>query len=174
MIQRLCSLKVARASVQRLKTKLRPMLRRGRGCNLGRVAQSLTRVLRGWVAYYKLAEVKASFEELDGWLRRKLRCIMWRQWKRHRTQFRELCRRGLDRERAARSAFNGRGPWWNAGASHMNHAVPTAELRQLGLLSLLDEYRLLPPPREPPYTEPYVRWRGIWGGATRPGYPIAR
>ena len=136
-------LRVAPASVQRLKTKLRPMLRRGRGRNLGRVAQSLTRVLRGWVAYYKLAEVKASFEELDGWLRRKLRCILWRQWKRRRTQFEELCRRGLDRERAARSAFNGRGPWWNAGASHMNHAVPTAELRQLGLLSLLDEYRRL-------------------------------
>ena len=136
-------LRVAPQSVQRLKGKLRPMLRRGRGRNLGRVVTSLTRVLRGWVAYYKLAEVKTSFEKLDQWLRRKLRCILWRQWKRHRTQFKELCRRGLDQERARRSAWNGRGPWWNAGASHMNHAVPTSELRGLGLLSLMDEYRRL-------------------------------
>jgi RNA-directed DNA polymerase len=136
-------LKVAPQSVHRLKAKLRPMLRRGRGCNLGRVAESLTRVLRGWVAYYKLAEVKASFEQLDQWLRRKLRCILWRQWKRHRTQFRELCRRGLDPERARQSAWNGRGPWWNAGARHMNHAVPTSALRGLGLISLMDEHRRL-------------------------------
>ena len=136
-------LKVAPQSVKRLKTKLRPMLRRGRGRNLGRVVQSLTRVLRGWVAYYQLAEVKASFEQLDQWLRRKLRCILWRQWKRHRTQFKELCRRGLDHERARRSAWNGRGPWYNAGAGHMNHAVPTSELRGLGLISLMEEYRRL-------------------------------
>ena len=87
--------------------------------------------------------VKGVFEELDGWIRRKLRCILWRQWKRHRTQFKELCRRGLDHERARRSAWNGRGPWWNAGASHMNHAVPTSALRGLGLLSLMDEHRRL-------------------------------
>jgi RNA-directed DNA polymerase len=137
-------LRIAPQSVKRLKAKLRPLLRRGRGCNLGRVAESLTRVLRGWVAYYKLAEVKASFEQLDQWLRRKLRCILWRQWKRHRTQFKELRRRGLDHERAQRSAWNGRGPWYNAGASHMNRAVPTSELRGLGLISLLEEHRRLP------------------------------
>ena len=142
-VHRQPKLKVAPQSMKRLKAKLRPMLRRGRGRNLGRVVESLTRVLRGWVAYYKLAEVKASFEELDQWLRRKLRCILWRQWKRHRTQFKELCRRGLDHERARRSAWNGRGPWYNAGASHMNRAVPTSELRGLGLISLMEEYRRL-------------------------------
>jgi RNA-directed DNA polymerase len=142
-VHRRPKLKVAPQSEKRLKAKLRPMLRRGRGQNLGHVVQSLTRVLRGWVAYYKLAEVKASFERLDQWLRRKLRCILWRQWKRHRTQFKELCRRGLDHERARRSAWNGRGPWYNAGASHMNRAVPTSELRGLGLVSLTEEYRRL-------------------------------
>jgi len=139
-VHRQPKLKVALHSVHRLKAKLRPMLRRGRGQNLSRIVESLTRVLRGWVAYYKLAEVKASFEQLDQWIRRKLRCILWRQWKRHRTQFKELCRRGLDHEQARKSAWNGRGPWWNAGARHMNHAVPTSELRGLGLISLLEEH----------------------------------
>ena len=136
-------LKVAPQSVKRLKAKLRPTLRRGRGQSLGRVVESLIPVLRGWVAYYKLAEVKASFERLDQWLRRKLRCILWRQWKRRRIQFKELCRRGLDHERARRSAWNGRGPWYNAAASHMNQAVPISELRGLGLISLMEEHRRL-------------------------------
>ena len=136
-------LRVASQSVARLKAKLRPILRAGRGRSVGRVCRELSRVVRGWVAYYRLAEVKAPFEQLDQWIRRKLRCILWRQWKRPRTRFRELCRRGLDPERARRSAGNGRGPWWNAGSSHMNSAVPTRYLRALALPSLLDEHRRL-------------------------------
>ena len=66
-----------------------------------------------------------------------------REWKRPRTRVHELRRRGLDETRARASAYNGRGPWWNAGASHMHAAVPTALLRQLGLLSLLEQYQRL-------------------------------
>lgn len=87
--------------------------------------------------------VKASFEMLDQWIRRKLRCILWRQWKRPRTRLNELARRGLDRERACVSAYNGRGPWYNAGAGHMNHAVPNRTLRAMGCISLLQEHRRL-------------------------------
>jgi RNA-directed DNA polymerase len=136
-------LKVSQQSVKRLKDKLRPMLRAGRGRSLARVCRELGAVLRGWVAYYRLSDVKAAFEALDEWLRRKLRCIVWRQWRRARTCFKELCRAGLDQKRAAASAYNGRGPWWNAGASHMNQALPTRTLRDAGLISLLEEYRRL-------------------------------
>ena len=142
-VHRQPKLKVSPQSVQRLKAKLRPILRAGRGRSLARVCKELGVVLRGWVAYFKLSEVKASFEALDEWLRRKLRCIIWRQWKRRRTCFAELCRAGLDRARAATSAYNGRGPWWNAGASHMNQAIPTKALRALGLVSLIEEHRRL-------------------------------
>ena len=69
----------------------------------------LSRVLRGWVAHYRLAEVRGLFEELDGWLRRKLRRVVWKQWKRPRTRFRELVARGVDPERARASVSNGRG-----------------------------------------------------------------
>jgi len=136
-------LRVAPQSVKRLKAKLRPMLRRGRGRNLGSTIRDLGPVLRGWAAYFRLAETKGSFEELDQWVRRKLRCILWRQWKRPRTRFKELRRLGLDETRARASAGNGQGPWWNAGASHMNAAVPTGVLRRWGLISLLDEHRRL-------------------------------
>jgi RNA-directed DNA polymerase len=140
---RAARLRVSPAAVKRLKTKLRGMLRQGRGRRLADVVVDLNLATRGWVVYFRLAEVKASFEDLDKWLRRKLRCVVWRQWKRPRTRLHELRRRGLDETRARTSAFNGRGPWWNAGASHMHAAVPTAVLRQLGLLSLLDEHQRL-------------------------------
>lgn len=132
-------LKVAGASVERLKGNLKEELRRGRGRNLGRlIEEKLTPKLRGWANYFKLAEVKGVFEELDGWLRRKLRCLLWRQWKRNFTRARNLMKRGLDEQRAWQSATNGRGPWWNAGASHMNEAFPKRWFDSVGLVSLLD------------------------------------
>lgn len=136
-------LRVAPQAVARLKAKVARLMSAGRGRRLISVIEDVNLITRGWVAYFREAEVKVVFEDLDKWLRRRLRCIVWRQWKRPYTRFRELCRRGLAVERARQSAFNGRGPWWNAGASHMHAAVPTASLRQLGLVSLLEEHRRL-------------------------------
>ena len=108
-----------------------------------RVIGELTPYLRGWVNYFRLSSVKRAFEELDEWLRRKLRCILWRQWKKPRTRAKKLMERGIDKARAFTSAYNGRGPWWNAGASHMNLAIPVKLLAQQGLMSLLDKQRRL-------------------------------
>jgi RNA-directed DNA polymerase len=132
-------LKAAPRSVERLKTKLRILFRQGRGRNLKTFIGELAPVLRGWVNYFRLAEVKGVFEELDGWIRRKLRCILWRQWKRSYTRARNLMKRGLDESRAWISATNGRGPWWNSGASHLNAACPKKFFDNLGLVSLLDQ-----------------------------------
>jgi len=136
-------LKVAPESVKRLKSNLRERFRQGRGRNPGRLIVDLRPLLRGWVSYFRKSQVRITFEELDQWMRRKLRAILWRQWKRPRTRAKHLIQRGLARERAWRSAMNGRGPWWNAGASHMNQAVPTRDLTQLGLISLVQEARRL-------------------------------
>jgi RNA-directed DNA polymerase len=129
-------LKVAGESVERFKGKVRERIRRGRGQSLGKVVEGLAPLLRGWGGYCGHAEVKGIFEELDGWVRRKLRSVLWRQCKRRRTRAKALIRLGIARERAYCSAFNGRGPWWNAGASHMNQALPTRYFRLLGLPSL--------------------------------------
>ena len=136
-------LKAAPESIRRLKSKMRVMCRRGRGCNLRRFIQELAPILRGWMNYYRLAEVRGIYEELDGWIRRKLRCIIWRQWKRSHTRARNLMRLGLDEATAWRSATNGRGPWWNAGASHMNRAMPGRLFEQYGLVSLQNHLRHL-------------------------------
>ncbi len=136
-------LKVAPAVVDRIRTKLKDTFRAGRGRSIRTVIEELKPILRGWVNYFRLAEVKGIFEELDGWIRRKLRCILWRQWKRSHTRAKNLMRYGLGEERAWKSATNGRGPWWNSGASHMNQCFPKRFFDQLGLVSLLDQLRRL-------------------------------
>jgi len=130
-------LKVALGSVRRFKRKLKAMFRAGRGRHLVRFIAELTPVLRGWVTYFRPAQVKGVFADLDGWIRRRLRCILWRQWQRSFTRAKNLMRRGLDDVRAWRSATNGRGPWWNSGASHMHVCYPQSYFDQIGLVSLL-------------------------------------
>jgi hypothetical protein len=98
-------------------------------------------MLRGWINYFRLTEGKTVLEDLDGWVRRRLRCLLWRQWKRPRTRARKLRALGLDADRAQLSGGNGYGPWWNAGASHLNQAPPAAYFTRRGLVSLLREQR---------------------------------
>nr|WP_228579613.1 group II intron reverse transcriptase/maturase [Acidiferrobacter thiooxydans] len=136
-------LKIAPTSLQRLEDKIREVLKGARGRSLKTVIEELNPILRGWMAYFKLAETKKALEGLDGWIRRKLRCILWRQWKRPYTRAKNLMKLGLTEERAFRSAFNQRGPWWNSGASHMNQAFPKSFFDRLGLVSLLDTTRRL-------------------------------
>jgi RNA-directed DNA polymerase len=71
-------LRVAPTSVERFRGKLKTALRSGRGRNIARVVKDLAPIVRGWIGYFRLAEAKGIFEELDGWMRRRLRCILWR------------------------------------------------------------------------------------------------
>ena len=135
-------IRVAKQSIERLKSNLKALFRKGRGRNLGRfIQEDLNPVLRGWSNYFRLSEFLGFAEELDQWVRRRLRCLLWRQWKRPWRRFQMLMEQGLSEERAARSAFNQRGPWFNAGASHMNQAFPKRYFDQLELISTLDTLR---------------------------------
>jgi len=139
--QRQTKLRVAPESLKRLREKVREHLRAGRGRSLAATIGELAPLLRGWMSYFRLTEVKGVLDELDGWIRRKLRCLLWRQWKRPFTRARTLMKRGLPEQRAWQSATNGRGAWWNAGASHMNHAYPKSYFDPMGLVSLVDTCR---------------------------------
>ena len=136
-------LRIAPTSLKRQEDKIREVLKGAQGRSLQKVIDKLNPMLRGWMAYFKLTETKRVLEELDGWIRRKLRCILWRQWKRPYTRAKNLMKAGLTEERAFRSAFNQRGPWWNSGASHMSQAFPKSFFDRLGLVSLLDTMRRL-------------------------------
>jgi len=134
-------LKIAAPSIVRFKGAVREALRSARGRSLAATIRRLNPKLAGWMAYFRLTETKRALEDLDGWIRRKLRCLLWRQWKRVYTRARRLMSRGLDPTRAWQSATNGRGPWWNSGASHMHAAYPKAWFDAQGLASLVDTHR---------------------------------
>ena len=137
-------LKIAPQSRKRFVEKIRETMREVRSRSLKQVIERLNPVLRGWVVYFRLTEVKGVLEELDGWIRRKLRTLLWRQWKRVYRRARNLMKAGISKERAWKSATNGHGPWWNGGASHMNQAYPKSWFDRMGLVSLLETRQRFP------------------------------
>ena len=125
-------------SFKRLQDKPRTVFYRARGGSLFRTIRVLNAILRGWRQYFKLDTRKGGGEALDIHIRRHLRKSVWIAWKRPKTREREPRRRGLDKERAWKSANNGRGAWWNADALHMRDAFPKSFFRRQGLYSLLE------------------------------------
>jgi len=134
-------LKVSPGSVQRMRGKIRERMWKARGCSLTKVIEELVPLLRGWINYFRLSSVKTAFEQLDEWIRRRLRCVIWRHWKKPLIRAKKLIQRGIERRRAYISAYNGRGAWWNSGASHMHLAFPAKWFTQQGLISLLSQHQ---------------------------------
>lgn len=133
-------LRVPKESIKKVRGHLKAIFRSARGRNLQRtITEELNPVIRGWINYFRLAEVKSFAEDLDGWIRRRLRLVLWKQWKKPWTRRKRLINAGLSEERAVISAFNRRGSWWNSGASHMNDAFRKKFFKAIGLISMLDE-----------------------------------
>jgi RNA-directed DNA polymerase len=136
-------LKVAPESLKRLQGKVRECLSQGRGRSLSSTIDKLGSQLRGWMSYFRLTEVKGVLSELDRWIRRKLRCLLWRQWKHWKGRFKALVKLGVGRFHARQMASNRRGPWCNSKSPHMNEACPSAYFDRMGLISLMDTHRRL-------------------------------
>ena len=137
-------IRIPKETTPRFRPKAKQLFRRGRGSNLARfIEEQLNPFIIGWINYFKLSEFKGFAEELDGWIRRRLRLIIWRQWKRPSTRLKRLMKAGLSEERASKSAYNGRKPWWNSGASHMNAAFPKRYFDKLKLVSALDQLQFI-------------------------------
>lgn len=137
-------IRIPKETTQRFRSKAKQLFRRGRGSNLARfIEEQLNPFIIGWINYFKLSEFKGFAEELDGWIRRRLRLIIWRQWQRPSTRLKRLMKAGLSEERASKSAYNGRKHWWNSGASHMNAAFPKRYFDKLKLVSALDQLQFI-------------------------------
>ena len=128
MIKRRVSAKALGA----LKDRVRVITRRMGGRSIEQVVNELRVYLTGWKQYYRLAETPRIFAQLDEWLRHRLRAIHLKHWKRGKTIYRELRRRGLSDLRAQRVAANGR-RWWRNSAMTINAAFPICYFDELGL-----------------------------------------
>ena len=135
-------IKPSKKSLKRLKAKVKEKMRRGKGRNVKKfIVKELNPLLRGWMIYFSASETKGFTKDLDSWVRRHLRKIKWRQWKRPWTRVKKLIQRGLKEEHAVISSFNQRGAWWNSGASHMNLAFPKSYFDNLSLVALVQTHR---------------------------------
>jgi RNA-directed DNA polymerase len=128
--------RIAPQAIDRCKAKIRELTRRTGGQSLSQVVKELSRYLIGWRGYFGFCETPWPLRELDRWIRRRLRAIVWKQWRRGRTRYAELRRRGVGRELAACTAGSPHGPWRLSNSPALTKALPTAVLTSLGLPSL--------------------------------------
>ena len=125
--------RIAPKAVDRFKERVRELTGRTRGVSIQRMAEDLTQYLRGWIGYFGKCETPSVLAALEGWLRRRLRSVIWKQWKRGKTRFAELRKRGVKRDLAAKTAGSGHGPWRLADSPGLHIALPNAYFDSLGI-----------------------------------------
>jgi RNA-directed DNA polymerase len=128
--------RVAPQALKRFKERVRELTRRTRGVSIERMVEELARYLRGWVEYFAFCETPSVLRDLDSWIRRRLRCVVWKQWKRGRRRFAELRKRGVGKSLAAQTAGSAHGPWHISRTPALSFALPGVYLVSLGLLRL--------------------------------------
>jgi RNA-directed DNA polymerase len=128
---------LAPQTVQRFKRRVRELTRRTRGVSLERMVEQLSRYLVGWRGYFGFCETPSVLRALDSWIRRRLRCVVWKQWKRGRKRFAELRTRGVGKDLAAQTAGSVHGPWRLSRSPALSYALPNAFFTTLGVPSLV-------------------------------------
>ena len=125
--------RIAPKAVDRFKERVRELTSRTRGVSMERMAEDLSRYLRGWVGYFGRCETPSVLESLEQWLRRRLRSAIWKQWKRGTVRFAELRKRGVGEDLAAQTAGSALGPWRLANSPALSIALSNAYFDSLGI-----------------------------------------
>jgi RNA-directed DNA polymerase len=125
--------RIAPAARERLKERVRAMTGRSRGRSLSQIVEELAKYIRGWRAYFGFCETPSVLRQLDAWLRRRLRCLVWKQWKTRQNRLRELRRLGVREDLAWSTATSSRGPWHSSFCHALCYALPNAYWDSLGL-----------------------------------------
>jgi len=128
--------RLAPKAVVRFKERVRELTRRTQGISLARMVHKVAEYLRGWIGYFGRCETPSVLEELAQWLRRRLRSMVWNQWKRGTTRYRELRKRGIAAQEAAQTAGSSDGPWHLANTPALKLALSNAYFASLGLPEL--------------------------------------
>jgi len=127
---------IAPQAVKRFRFRVVELTGRNRGIRLERMIRELIEYLRGWIQYFGFCERRTDLRDLDGWIRRRLRCTVWKQWRNGRRRYRELQRLGVKVDRAKATAGSSRGPWPMSCTVAMSQALSNRYLQSLGLFPL--------------------------------------
>jgi RNA-directed DNA polymerase len=125
--------RIAPKSLLRFKKRIRELTKRNRGVSLDQMVADLRRYLTGWRGYFGFCQTPSVFPVLDSWIRRRLRCFQWKQWKSGRTRFAKLRQRGVGKDLAAQTAGSSRGLWHVSRSPALSFALPGAYFDSLGL-----------------------------------------
>ncbi len=126
-------LRIAPAALGRCKERVRDLTRRTRTVGLEGMVKELPEYLTGWKGYFGYCQTPSVLQDLDSWIRRRLRCVAWKQWKRGRKRYAELRTRGVRKELAAQTAGSTHGPWRISRSPALSYALPNAFFDALGL-----------------------------------------
>ena len=129
--------RIAPVALKRVKERIRKLTSRKRGNNLKQIIEELTSYLRGWISYFGYCETPTVLQNLEMWMRRKLRCLIWKRWKRSSTRFKRLRAMGLNELQAKEGTGNGaHGPWRMSKTPPINSALSVTYFQLLGLPTL--------------------------------------
>jgi len=128
--------RLAPKAVVRFRERVRELRRRTRGISLVQMFHDVAEYLRGWIGYFGRCETPEVLAELEKWLRPRLRSLVWKQWKRGTTRYRELRKRGIAVQEVAQTAGSSGGPWHLANSPAVKLALPNAFFASLGLPAL--------------------------------------
>jgi len=128
--------RIASPTLLRFKKRIRELTKRNRGVSLEPMVQELRRYLIGWRGYFGFCQTPSVLRNLDSWIRRRLRCFQWKLWKRGKTRFAELRKRGVGKDLAAQTAGSSRGLWHISRSPALSIALPGAYFDSLGLPKL--------------------------------------
>lgn len=130
---------VHESRVKRLKDKIRGVTRKMRGSNITESIRKLIMpITRGWANYFSISEERFIFANLDGWIRRKIRGILWRQWKKPRTRYKKLVELGLKKQAAKVWAYSSKGPWRMAKVYGMHKALSNSTIESMGYIPMVN------------------------------------
>lgn len=123
--------------VKRLKDKIRGLTRKMRGSNLpDGIRKLIMPITRGWANYFGIAEERGIFESIDGWIRRKIRGIQWRQWKKPKKRLKKLIALGIKEGTARKHAYSSKGPWRMAKSYCMHKGLSNSVIESMGYIPM--------------------------------------
>jgi RNA-directed DNA polymerase len=134
--------RVAPQSIDRITHKIRRLTRRNIGRSLEQIRDSLNPVIIGWTNYYALADAKGHMERVDEHLRRRLRQIVWKQWKTPKKRYQSLRELGVSEYWAKRTAGTSKGNWRLSASPPLHQALNNVYWERLGLKSFSKQYQL--------------------------------
>ena len=138
-----CRLRVHPQSVAKMKAKIKELTSRSNGWGNERRKERLSQYIKGWVQYFKLADMEKLLQKTDEWYRRRLRMVIWKQWKRIKTKFANLIKLGVKKSKAFEWSNTRKSYWHTAGSFILSTTITNERLRQAGYLFFTDYYRSL-------------------------------